>query len=558
LSAIFPNCPYSDTQLIKSLRLISCWTLLEYERHRNLLLEHSEIQSLVTTLSKRDITQPPLDYGTWAGKKGQVELEAECRQLYTTLTQKILEIGDDVLTERLLSSINMPFAFPLSDNEWDLIISKLITKTGLITKQYTYEKVCYNVQSEMSVSFRDLMAPSHVEVFAAQCFYASDRLQTSNLERLTISDISSNEQGTQTRHTKIRRVRRKNNFTPVYPPNGLISDSLEAYKNILVSCQTLIPEPERRLAFPYLTSHHLKVGDFGRAKNSTTLFYKLLITEGTRTQTELFKDVSQEDAEPILWIIRNIFERNAIVKEEELAYAAALHESKKKKSANKVIRASFVKTERISLNPTYIGESRVVMNSGGATWIRGEKKQPQFNDSFVESELSAHTAATNYNVYKDRTTSNEELQRRTSFAEQVAIQMEQDALKMNLLMQKADVIDLEKAKRLLRCATSISSLRQLFEASQANIGLTGEISHDGKTIFIENELTAALIIKRIENIEGQFPTLLLDDPELRNKALIALQNKVYLTEVFSKFSESTKQSGRNLADQLAFTFNDMV
>ena len=110
---------------------------------------------------------------------------------------------------------------------------------------------------------------------------------------------------------------------------------------------------------------------------------------------------------------------------------------------------------------------------------------------------------TNYNVYKDRTTSNEELQRRTSFAEQVAIQMEQDALKMNLLMQKADVIDLEKAKRLLRCATSISSLRQLFEASQANIGLTGEISHDGKTIFIENELTAALIIKRIENIEGQ-------------------------------------------------------
>lgn len=559
LSALFEDCPFSDTQLIKSLRLVSCWTLLEYERHRNLLLQQPNIRSLLRKLAGRDITLPPMDYGTWAGKKSQANLEIECRTLYGELVQSILSIGDDVLTERLLSSINMPFEFPLSDHEWQLMISKLITNTGQVTAQYRYNKVAYNVQSIISLTFRGLIAPSHVEVFAAQCFFASDRLQTSNLERLKISDIASNARATQTRHTKIRRVRRKNNTTPVYPKNSLISDSIASYIKVIENCQSFLPDADKEMVFPYVTSTHLKVGDIGRGKNSLTMFYELLIKNGTVTQLELFRDISEEDAKPILWIIKKVYENNLIVKEEEAKYTAILNAEKKAKSPKKVFRNCIVKTERISLNPTYIGESRVAMKGGETTWIKGNKNVvPNPVDSFVDAELTAHTEQTKKNIYSDRTLSKEEQSNRTSFAEQVANLMEKDALKMNALASDTKVVDLDKAKKLLGCASGVSTFQELAENSDEDIGLTGEINSGGVTIFVENELTAALLIKRINHIENQLPILLVDDPELQTKALQAVQHLVYLKEVLNKYSEVVKAQGRKLSDELVFTFSEMI
>ena len=90
------------------------------------------------------------------------------------------------------------------------------------------------------------------------------------------------------------------------------------------------------------------------------------------------------------------------------------------------------------------------------------------------------------------------------------------------------------------------------------IGLSGEFHHDDSTIFVENELTAALIIKRIAHIESQLTFLLVDDPELQNKAMNAVMDLVYHKEVLNKFSQSIKHEGESLAKQLTLTYSEML
>lgn len=136
--------------------------------------------------------------------------------------------------------------------------------------------------------------------------------------------------------------------------------------------------------------------------------------------------------------------------------------------------------------------------------------------------------------------------------------MEKDALKMNALASDTKVVDLDKAKKLLGCASGVSTFQELAENSDEDIGLTGEINSGGVTIFVENELTAALLIKRINHIENQLPILLVDDPELQTKALQAVQHLVYLKEVLNKYSEVVKAQGRKLSDELVFTFSEMI
>lgn len=558
LSVLFDGCPYTDTELIKSLRLLSCWTLLEYERHRSLLLEYKEVTECIAALNNYDLSEPPMDFGAWSGKKGKKALEDKCREIYGLLIKRVIELDDSVLLERLVSSMNLHFDLPLTDEQLEIMVPKLLTKSGLSSKQITFKGKINNTHSIISLTVRDLIAPSHVEVFSAQCFFASDRIQSSNLDKLTIEDISINETSIQAQHTKNRRIRNKRNTGPIYPKNGLISDSIQSYLNVLNSCQDSLPLHDKNKALPYITSEHLKVGDIGRSKNALTIFYKLLITEGTHTRRELFSDISEHDAKPILWIIEKIFDNNLMLKEEEAKYSAELKSSKKRFPNKKVERSSIIKTERISLNATYIGESRVAMKGGNNVWVKGEQKEPSFNDSFADAELTAHTETTKNNIYKDRSQATEVIKERSSFVEKVAQLMEEDALKMGQLMAKTKVVNLDEAKNMLGCSTDINSFKSLMTFSGEYIGLSGEFHHDDSTIFVENELTAALIIKRIAHIESQLTFLLVDDPELQNKAMNAVMDLVYHKEVLNKFSQSIKHEGESLAKQLTLTYSEML
>lgn len=391
LAQLFPECPYTDTQIIKSLRLVCCWLLLEYNRHREILLSDDEIQRVLASLDGKSLDERPVAYGSFTTKK-TAELNEECQSLYAPIVNAVLKSGDNVLMERLVESTNHPFSLPLTEEELKLVLKKVVTLSGekVISGCFKYKGKAYPVSSIKTVSYRDLIAPSLVEVFATQTFLASERLQASNLDRLKVSDIVGNKRGLQSQHVKGRRSKGKQKgLTGVYPPNHLIHDSLINYVDALNKCQPKLHDKDKDKALPYIHSQHIKNGALGLKKEPVSQCFELLTIDGSHTQKTLFEDVSKKDAEPFIWIIRKIIENNMTVNEQDKEYARERHKSKSKREPIKP-RSYFVKSNSISLSTSYIGVSRVVMEGSVSVKERTETNTETVVDSSVSSQLTNH------------------------------------------------------------------------------------------------------------------------------------------------------------------------
>ena len=554
LSEMFPNCPYSDTEIVKSLRLICCWTLLEHKRQREVILLNSEINDLVTRLKKRNITAPPVSFGVFSGVKK--ELNDECRALYYPLVKFVSNSNDLVLMERLIQSLRHPFKPSTSLDEMQLIFKKVLQLDERVSKEFKYKGKKYQQPSIRSIVYRDLFAPSLVEVFAAQCFLASDRVQTSNLERLKLTDVTNNDRGFQAEHVKGRRNKRhQKGITSVYPPEELIHDAIDGYFDTLKSCQPILPQKAQGVAFPYLYQTHLKYGQLGKNDDVLTSFFSLLITDGTHTRADLIKDITEKDAMPFLWVISKIIENNKLAQKQERAYSNL---KKDKEKQDKICRKDIVSMKIASLNPTYIGQSRVAMDGGINVSLKGAEDHSGFSDSRVEAQLTGQTPKTKHNTYHDRSNAREVIESRRKFPVQVGDLMQKDALKIGELMKNTQIVDFEEAKKLLGCANASEDFKSLINELDVDIGLTSEIITDDKTIFVENELTAALIILKMLHIEQHLPRMLMDDPDSQAKAKRAIGEKVYLQAVLDRFSKDIQVAGKAMSKNLTFSFSDLI
>ncbi|TMS93317.1 hypothetical protein CWB58_09835 [Pseudoalteromonas sp. S201] len=559
LAKLFPECPYTDTQIIKSLRLVCCWLLLEYNRHREILLSDHEIQSVLADLEGKSLDERPVAYGSFT-TKNTPEINEECKTLYAPIVNAVLKSRDNVLMERLVESINHPFSLPLAEDELKLILKKVVTLTGekVISGCFKYKGKAYPVSSIQTVSYRDLIAPSLVEVFATQTFLASERLQASNLDRLKVSDIVGNERGIQSQHVKGRRSKGKQKgLTGVYPPNHLIHDSLINYINVLNKCQARLHDKDKDKALPYIHSQHIKNGALGLKKEPVSQCFELLTIEGSHTQQSLFEDVTKKDAEPFIWIVRKIIENNKTVNEQDKEYARERHKSKSKGEPIKP-RSYFVKSNSISLSASYIGVSRVVMEGNVSVKERKDNTSDTVIDNSVSSQLTNHNESTKHNTYFDRSNAKEIITSSRKFAVQVGDLMLADAEKMGQLMKDTTVVDLDEAKKILGCQSASENFKSFVDEMKLELGITSEIKSKDKTIFVANELTAALIILKIEHIEKQLPRLLDDQLESDSKAMKAIEEKVYLQTVFDRFPESIQSEGKALSKNLTFTFSDLI
>lgn len=559
LAMLFPECPYSDTQIIKSLRLVCCWLLLEYNRHREILLSDTEIQRVLTLLDGKPINKRPVSYGSFTTKKTP-ELNEECKLLYAHIVNAVIESDDNVLMERLVESTKHPFSIPLSEEELKLVLKKVVTQTGekIISGCFKYKGKPYPVSSIQTICYRDLIAPSLVEVFATQTFLASERLQSSNLERLKVSDIVDNERGLQSQHVKGRRSKGKQKgLTGVYPPNYLIHDSLINYIEALNNCQSKLQDEYKDKALPYINSQHIKNGALGLKKETVSQCFELLTIDGSHTQKSLYDDVTKNDAEPFIWIVKRIIENNKTVNEQDKEYARERHKSITLGEPIKP-RDYFVKAKSISLSTSYIGVSRVVME--GKVSVKDKTKKNNLNvvDNYIASQLTNHSQNTKHNSYFDRSNAKEIITSSRDFVVQMGAMMLADAEKMGQLMKDTNVVDLEEAKNILGCQSASESFKSFVDEMKFELGITSEIKSDGKTIFIANDLTAALIILKIEHIEQHLPRLLDDQLDSNTKAMIAIEELVYLQTVFDRFPESIQSEGKALSRNLTFTFSDLI
>jgi hypothetical protein len=552
LATMFPKCPYSDIQIIKSLRLVCCWVLLEYNRQRDILLCYDEVSALTKEVKSKDISTPPVSHAVFRHNNKQSEIRSESVRLYAPIVQAVLKSEDPVLMERLMQSVKHPFKYVMSLKEMQICLGKLF-KTDAKRPTFNYEKKSYQQASIQTLTYRDLLAPSLVEVFTAQCFYAADRVQASNSERLKLTDVATNDRGMQTEHGKGRRPKRnQKSITDVYKPDELVHDALSVYFHITNDSQPLLPSEDQGFAFPYLQSRNLKHGFLGSSNNAVTTLFSLLTTEGTHTQKSLYKDITSDEAQPFLWVVTRIIQNNRVVEKQASEYSKLLH------SGAKVSRGSVVTAQTTSLNPTFIGQSRVAMDSGNTVREKGTGETPDSSNSRVEAQLTNQSEATKHNTYYDKSNSKEVIESGRTFTTQLGTLMLKDAKKMGQLIKDTQVVDFKQAQKMLGCESASEDFVSFIGELGVDIGTTSEIKKGDKTIFVAHDLTAALILLKVSHIENQMPNLLIDDPESQNKALEAASEKIYLQEVLKRFPQNIQANGKAMSHTLDFSFADLI
>ncbi len=550
---LFGECPFDNTEMIRSLRLICCWTINEFERHRNILLKNEKINLVLAETIKMDIQQPPLLYARTQSAKKDKHLLDSSHELYGHILESVIESDDATLIERLYQNNTNPFS---DDNDIHQMISWLKkwksynNPKSRLRSQFNHKGKHIFLQRIQTLTYAQLLSPSDVEVFCIQCFFATERIQLSNLERMKISDIQQNEQGKQAQHIKGRR--RRSGVTQVYKKGSVIDSALNIYLTFLQKNQHRLPVEMRGLFLPYFESNFNSFGQIGRTTNAFSLFFSLLINQNSNLHRAMKKDIGN-DSEPILWIISRIIKQNKKVSIQESKYAKEW-----RYQHHNVPRKSIVTEKRIALSADFIGRSREAMDGKVDVYVKGDHITPEFQDDMVSAELTNHSPKTKANIYNDRSQSPEKILSMRNFAVQVGEAMERDAAKMTALMNKTTVVDLQEARAKLGIKDSVQDFNQLLDlaGNSIDVGLIGEFTvNDNETIIVIDALTAALITLRISHISSEVPRLMLDSDE---KAIRAIADKAYLEKVIMRFPDSTRLDGEELAKKIDIKFASLI
>ncbi len=558
LFELFPDCPYDNSQLIQSMRLVCCWLVLEFDRQRQLLLDNKKVKGSIDDLAHINTDVVPMRYGIFSGEAG-IETKDQVRKHYAVLMKAVIDTEDELLIERMYASCSDPDleGNPTKEsmNAWLKGWFKT-NKHDFIKVQRKTNKIPALSFSLMTLTYSHLVRPSDMEVYCMQCIFACDRIQRSGLDSLEIDDIAFTSTGTQTEYKKPRRKRIST--TAIYKKNSILSDAIDSYCHTLRDIQPRFSEVEKDKAFPFYESTYSERGMIGgRGKVVDNVFHLL-----NSPQSFIYKsllDDCKHDADPFLWLLNNCIKQNEKVRKQEKFFFVSWEMYKKNKTGYKPKRSHYVDQSWVGLSPSYIAQSRVHMEDDFELRSK-DGRQSRFDDKVVASELTAHSPETKSNIYNNRSRSPEKIKSMRNFSAQVGEAMERDAEKMKDFLDKTKVIDFVAAKKELGITDAIDDFDGLIEGvvnDGCEVGLTGEIrlSNVHKTIFVTTELTAALIIARIDHIDSEIKRLRQDDD---GKALKAIIDKVYLEEVLNQFPDDLIRAGKKITSSYRFPFASLI
>lgn len=578
MSSLF-NTGFSDTELIQSLRLVCTWILHEHQRQRELLLLQPEVCDKITQLQHHAISSPPLSEGRlsygereWGkAKKGLhhlslSQLEAHTslsKATYATLLKSVLAINDNMLLERVAQGLAHPYGQVLTVNQCREVIRcyfgrnappYFISEDQLLP--YSSFKIdgkhtSFSTRVIIDLTFRHLIGPSDVEIFAAQCFFASEREQASNQARKTLADIESNTRGIMGQHAKGRS--RSNFVTGLYPPNDVIEVALRYYVDAVTNLQSWLGEADEDIEdklFPFQQAVSRR-GIFGTTDNETGRFFTRLCATGTALNAKLLKDISQDAATPFLTWLSALIKHNNRYHEESLASRREYRRCERNGEPQPKFKTTI---GRLSLCPDVIGQSRNYMKISNLVREKGSDAKINKDDEHTNALLEGHSLTTQRNIYRDRAP-REAVDHH--FARRVAELMEEDTRKIDQYLKRTQVLNIPEAKRLLGCEDMQDDIQSIIADLDEEIGLSGEIHHADSTVFVANDLTAALLHLRIEHITSELPALLNDTPS-QSKGIDAVATRTYLEKVLARFPQDIQRKGKALSATLDIPFATLI
>lgn len=566
LSMIFPDCPYSDKEIVTSLIHVSSWCIEELCRQRELLLNDKSVIRALEGALKDERFREKVDKkvkGYLLAK--QLEFEPMCkgrmtfnssdneRDYYEPLVRAILATEDICLVERLAT-----------DN------SKLQKLIGLppeemhqkINKMLVYERSrkinTGNLTNMNAITFSDLLTLTEIEQRAVGWIFGALSIQASSLRALSIDNVIE-------RNNKISIVYYKNRSRrPFRTPNQHVSlpvgKAIRSYLKQRKSCDSYLQDiKHQRNSFLIIGSPNIFNGLATSGTTVTCRFFRLLtMKEKSNTGRALIKDLGDKTISPFLWILDQWMDK-AIGK----SYQDYAIYSITDKKARSLAKKKFVGSSSVSLSANTVNESVNAMVSVPIVQPSTDMNisLPIANNESIYAEIDAntrsHSLETERNIYHSRIHTKLSIAAERYFAATLGKLMEEDADSMTLLKRRCEIIDINAANKLLGCEKNIDNFIELREKFALEVGDLGEFENGTKTIFVADKLTVALILQKIDHIEVSLPQL-LEDSIFQKKAKSAYFEWVFLSELLKRFPEYIFEEGIKFSENHKFPFALMV
>lgn len=558
LVKIFENCPYSNSDMIESLRLVCCWILETLSSQRIKILENEDIKIKLNEGLKSTGTNefPLLSYSSSPKYKTHWSREA-----YGVLARAILDSEDKLLVERLYycapnpEKVNSTYEEKIKwMNSWFLEKNR----SKLVSNGFKYNKKNYNLGAIKTVTFSSLVRPTDAETFSLQCLLASERIQSSGLYRHKLSDISILEGSFQSSFTKNRGKGNDSKKFPTnrYKRNTLIYRAFSDWILLMESAQEYIEKENKNKTLAYYEREHSPRGVlyndipsmwvFDLVSDPTSLYYKRLMLE-----------VGLQ-GKPFTWLLSRLKEHNHKVSRQNATYDVARGKFKKGLLLELPKRGDFVDLPWLGLAPDFIAKSREQMDDGTEVTLKTDKKVLNPESDEVSAELTGHSDTVKKDVYQNRSDSPEMIQSMRTFSAEVGELMEKEADKIKQSLDKTSVLTLAEAAKILgveKECNKIEELTDLLAERKIDIGFLGEYEFDGQQVVLVTDLTAALMEGYIEHITKELPRLKLDDED---KALEALIKRAYLIALLEEFPVSIRSKGQKILESHEFPYPSLI
>ncbi|WP_133013102.1 hypothetical protein [Marinomonas flavescens] len=558
LSKLFAECPYNDTQLLDSLIKLSIW-IINYEAHfRSEALQIHGIRQLTEDVRSRSIYKCPISFASF---DDQNATKNEARALYGTIIMEARDSGNLVLKERLVADIRHPFKENvLTEEQLNWVLDRSLMKAtnckhAKCRKAYQItqggKKKSYALGAFKCFSIRSLLVPTDIECFAMQCLLASEKMNGSSIENLSLDDVVKTSQGIQFQFQKKRRpTKNQVNITALHRLGSTIGKTYTQYIDAKKAANEYFDSADKikLLSYQAQSTKNASLGSisFGAASNK---YIDILLTEKSQLRGELLKafEASPEDLEPIFWLLAKVIEQNKKVAVQQAEY------DRKYKKNNTVKRSDLVSKKSIGLTTEVIRQSAIISEDA-----RLLSSPNLFNDTNVTAQSSNHSPNVHYEVYIDRSTAKEKIESDRLFVSRIGALMVQDATLMGELIEKTSVLDYNQALEVLglpRADKSTSErISKRIDELGINIDLMDSFQTNGKKVFLANKTSIALIIKYLEHIRDNFDEVLNDDSPQLTKATLAVRDYFYFSAILQKFPTEVRKEGEKYADSLSFSY----
>ncbi|WP_413284043.1 hypothetical protein [Vibrio sp. MA40-2] len=567
MSQIFgQHCPFNDKQFLNSIRYVSAWLILEDLRQKETVLKSTGIKKILKKLQSKNTVQEIMtmfNFSHFAEIKRvyQHESHLSALPLLEELANEVKEVEDIYVKESFFRSISSLQQKTLSKQQIIDFSQRSHFHSKSYDQQFLDKKLGQVAGNRISLQFKrftpfDLLYPTTTSIIAMCNLLASEKIQHSGIETLTLDDcvVSTNPVSQITKFSlDYAKKRGQRRFSTIeYASNDTNPLIYKAYMAYFTS----VRESQARLPSSYLRGRAGSNSKPIDVRNKFCPTFRSNILGGalySGNEQTLFRLIADKDS-----LLRHKIDDDLQESAEEyvLPFAWAINEillsrdSKRKSLDNReALRPIYLNTEAIG-NTRIVAERKrpieeTIINDDASIDASGYT----LNSSLIDiARLTSHSAKTKQEVYLDRLPDKEKLDFIDSAPVRVAELMEIDAQKLIKMKETSKVFKVEEVKEVL----GLLSNEEIYSyVPEEDIGLDGEIKHGKDIIYIATEENAALILRHIEYYKSEIPNLLKNQPEARSRIMDALLESYRLHLVIRKFPKNVVEAAKKIASKLS-------